>query len=313
MPHTSPTLRRGSPLLHLLLAAALVGLSACLDAPPKPPSSAIETARVDYESAVALLEAKSFLEAGAALRAVQKKHAYTKFGRLAQLRLADLDYAQDKLAEALKGYRAYVKDHPADHDEVLYARGRVAEGEYAQIATSFLLAATEERDQTPILEAYRELRSFIRDFSDSPRLPKFRDLLDQVVMRLVGHELAIAAFYMNRANYVAADARVTYALATYLPPRYWDSSEPMASLEPVLADGRNYATEALLLRAEIARKRHEWDTARRTYELIVERYGSHPAVAIARAELPSLPAAAPSKPEPTEPAPADAAPASAAP
>ncbi len=87
----------------------------------------------------------------------------------------------------------------------------------------------------------------------------------------------------------------------------------MASLEPVLADGRNYATEALLLRAEIARKRHEWDTARRTYELIVERYGSHPAVAIARAELPSLPAAAPSKPEPTEPAPADAAPASAAP
>jgi outer membrane protein assembly factor BamD len=220
---------------------------------------------------------------------VAKKHAHTKYGRLAQLRLADLDYAQDKVAEALKGYRAYVKDHPADKEEVAYARGRIAEGEYAQIATSFLLAATEERDQTPILEAYRELRGFMRDFGDSPRMPKFRDMLDEVVARLVGHELAVAGFYMNRANYTAADARVSYALTTYVPPRFWDADEPMATIEPVLTDERNYVTDCLMLRAEIARKQHDWARALGTYELIVSRYGDHPAVAAARAELASLP------------------------
>jgi outer membrane protein assembly factor BamD len=274
-----------------LFVAALLSLAgpACMDTPAEAPANALAAAKRDYDEAVRLLDAKSFLEASASLKAVQKKHAYTKYGRLAQLRLADLDYAQDKLAEALKGYRAYVKDHPADKEEVAYARGRIAEAEYAQIATSFLLAASEERDQAPILEAYKELRGFMRDFADSPRMPKFRDMLDEVVGRLVGHELAVAGFYMNRNNYEAADARVAYALTTYLPPRYWDTEEPMASIEPVLTDKRNYATDALMLRAEIARKRHEWTRARGTYELIVARYGQHPAVASARAELASLP------------------------
>jgi outer membrane protein assembly factor BamD len=282
--------RRSPRLLALALAAmAFVGLEACQEPPPRSAASALEAARLDYEDAVKLLEAKSCLEASAALKSVAKKHAYTKYGRLAQLRLADLDYAQDKVAEALKGYRAYVKDHPADKEEVAYARGRIAEGEYAQIASSFLLAATEERDQTPILEAYRELRGFMRDFGDSPRMPKFRDMLDEVVSRLVGHEVAVAGFYMNRANYTAAAARVNYALGTYVPPRYWDADEPMASIEPVLTDKRNYVTDCLLLRAEIERKQHAWAKARATYELIVSRYGEHPAVATARAELASLP------------------------
>lgn len=286
-------LRTLPPARSLLIALALAfpALEACNEPPPRDATSALETARLDYEAAVRLLEGKSYLEASSALKNVAKKHAYTKYGRLAQLRLADLDYAQDKIAEALKGYRAYVKDHPADKEEVAYARGRIAEGEYAQIATSFLLAATEERDQAPILEAYRELRGFMRDFGDSPRMPKFRDMLDEVVARLVGHELAVAGFYMNRANYKAADARVTYALTTYVPPRYWDAEEPMASIEPVLTDKRNYVTECLLLRAEIARKQHDWARARATYELMVSRYGEHPAVAAARAELASLPKA----------------------
>jgi outer membrane protein assembly factor BamD len=275
--------------LLALVALALPALEACHEPPPRDPTNALETARLDYEDAVKLLDGKSYLEASSALKNVAKKHAYTKYGRLAQLRLADLDFAQDKIAEALKGYRAYVKDHPADKEEVAYARSRIAEGEYAQIATSFLLAATEERDQTPILEAYRELRGFMRDFSDSPRMPKFRDMLDEVVSRLVGHELAVAAFYMNRANYTAAEARVNYALFTYVPPRFWDAEEPMATIEPVLTDKRNYVTECLLLRAEIARKQHAWAKARDTYELIVSRYGDHPAVAAARAELASLP------------------------
>ena len=271
------------------LATTLSFLAAgCIDAPAKAPISASESARRDYELAVKLLTDKSFLEASAALKAVQKTHAFTKYGRIAQLRLADLDYAQDKVGDALKAYRAYVKDHPADKEEVAFARGRIAECEYAQVATSFLLAATEERDQTPILEAYREIRGFLRDFGDSAQTTKFRDMLDEIVDRLVGHELSIAAFYTNRGNYAGADGRVDYALTTYLPPRFWDPEEPMASIEPVLLDTRNYATDALLLRAEIARKRHAWPRARQTYELIVARYGDHPAAATARAELASI-------------------------
>ena len=277
-------------LISLVAALSLAG-AGCTAVPAKAPATALESARLDYEAAVKLLDDKGFLEAGVALKSVQKKHAFTKYGRLAQLRLADLDYAQDKIAEALKGYRAFVKDHPADKEEVAYARGRIAESEFTQIASSFILAATEERDQTPILEAYREIRGFLRDFSDSPRAAKFRDMLDEVVDRLVGHELSVAAFYINRGNYEAADARVDYALNTYLPPRYWDAEEPMPSIEPVLSDTRNYATDSLLMRAEIARKRHAWDRAKVTYELIVARYGEHPAVATARAELASLPAA----------------------
>jgi outer membrane protein assembly factor BamD len=235
----------------------------CENTAPKTALGYTADAKRAYEAAMEEFTAHDWIEATALMREVKRKYSYSKYARLAELRIADADLAQEKYADAVREYRQFVHDHRSDPDEVSYARSKIAESEYSQIGESILLAASEERDQAVVYDAYKELRGYVHDYPDSKESKHMRDLLTEVTGRLVKHELYVARFYLQRSNYEAAVLRILYALRNFAPGL--DSArpgEPGSGLEP----------EALLLLGETYLKMHKWGDARAQFEIIVRRY-----------------------------------------
>ena len=111
----------------------------------------------------------------------------------------------------MREYKEFIHAHRSDAEDVAYARARMAEGTYAEIPESFLMPAAEERDQVSVVDAYKELKSYLADYPDSKQSPHVRELLAQVLGRLVRHELYVARYYLDKDNYDATVARVEYA------------------------------------------------------------------------------------------------------
>jgi outer membrane protein assembly factor BamD len=149
-----------SSLFPLVVVAACAALGGCQDG-DRPARSALEyseNARKEYEEGARAVEAENYESAAEILGEVRRKYAYSRYARLAELRLADADLAQDKFAEAITGYKAFVHDYPND-PEVPYARFRVAKAQYASVSQSVLMPPLEERDLAAVNDAHRHSRS----------------------------------------------------------------------------------------------------------------------------------------------------------
>jgi outer membrane protein assembly factor BamD len=245
-----------------LLAVSLAPLG-CETNEPKTALGYTANAKRSYEAAMEEFTAHNWLEATAKMREVKRKYSYSKYARLAELRLADCDFLQEKFADAIREYRQFVHDHRSDPEEVSYARAKIAEAEYSQISDSIVLAAGEERDQAVVYDAYKELRGYLHDYPEAKESKRMRELLTDVTARLVRHELYVARFYLQRDNYNAAVLRIQYALRNFAPGL--DASKPgeqSSGLEP----------EALLLLGETYLKMHKWVDARAQFDTIVGRF-----------------------------------------
>ena len=253
----------------LVLAASATGAVACQNTEAKTVLGYTADAKRAYDAALVEFNAHNWLEAQNLMREVKRKYSYSKFARLAELRIADADFAQDKFADAIRGYRQFVHDHRSDEEEVAYARSRIAESQYKEIGDSFLLPAGEERDQAVIMDAYKELRGFVHDYPAGPETPHVRELLVEVTARLVRHELYVARFYLQRDNYDAAIARIQYALRNFsagMAAAKGTETIPDSGLEP----------EALLLLGETYLKMHKWTDARESFGVLLTRFGRSP-------------------------------------
>jgi outer membrane protein assembly factor BamD len=251
----------------LVVVAAAPALAGCPSTEAKTALGYTADAKRAYDTALAEFNAHNWLEAQNLMREVKRKYSYSKYARLAELRIADADFAQDKYADAIRGYRQFVHDHRSDEEEVAYARSRIAEAQYKEIGDSFLLPSGEERDQAVIMDAYKELRGFVHDYPNGPETPHVRELLADVTARLVRHELYVARFYLQRDNYDAAISRIHYALRNFstgpAAPKAGEASVPDSGLEP----------EALLLLGETYLKMHKWSDARESFTVLLTRFG----------------------------------------
>ena len=175
------------------------------------------------------------------------------------------DQEQEKFAEAIREYRQFVHDHQGQQitDETAYARSRIADAEYKQIGDSFFLASGEERDQASVIDAYRELRSFIHDYPSSKETDRMRKLLTDVIGRLIRHELYVARFYLNKSNYEATIARVEYAIHNY---------SSRTTVGGTVSDDAGLEPEALLLLGETYLKMHKWGEARDSFSSILRHF-----------------------------------------
>lgn len=256
--------------LALLLSA---GLLACEGQAPKTALGYTEDAKHAYEAALAEFTAHNWIDAQAMLREVKRKYSYSKYARLAELRLADADAEQEKFTDAIREYKEFIRAHRSDEENIAYARAKIAEARYAEIPESFLMPAGEERDQAAVVDAYKELRDFIGDYPGGKETDHVRELLAMVTARLVRHELYVARFYLALGNYDAAVARVQYALRTY--------GLSLAGAGAV-SEAANLQSEALLLLGSVYLQMHRWDDARTAFQAIVARYAQTPLAVDAR-------------------------------
>jgi outer membrane protein assembly factor BamD len=247
------------------LATLGAGLAACENEQPKTALSYTADAKRAYENAMIEFNSHDWIEAQTLLREVKRKYSYSKYARLAELRIADADFEQDKFTDAIREYRAFVHDHRSDADEVTYARSRIADSQYAQISESLFLASGEERDQATILDTYKEIRGFVHDYPNAKETPRMRRLLAEVTSRLIRHELYVARFYLDKNNFEAAITRIQYALRNFARP-------PATSGNVAAEDDLGLEPEALLLMGETYLKMENWHDARDTFNSILRRY-----------------------------------------
>lgn len=276
--------RRISCIAVCLAAALGVAVTTGCGAPaPKTPLSYTADAKRAYGDAMTEYRAHNWLEAQALFREVKRKYGYSRYARLSELRIADADFEQEKYAEALKGYKAFVHDHRAESEEIAYARARAAETQYREISDSFFLASGEERDQAATREAYKELSSFLKDYPSARESPRVCALLEDVTARLVRHELYVARFYLLRDAFEAAVLRVQYALRNYgtelqcarptsrpAPP---DDATPILVVpEPRGENAFGLIPDALVLLGETYLKMRRPDDARAAFQAVLDRY-----------------------------------------
>jgi outer membrane protein assembly factor BamD len=211
-----------------------------------------DDARAAYNEAMRSFKNKDWEDAKALFGEVKKLFAYSRYARLAELRLADIEFEQEKFSDAVTAYRDFIVNHRNDPD-IEYARYRVAKALFKDIDDTVFLPPQEERDQATAMEAYKEIKALVRDF---PRTRYLKDVLymfEVVVGRLVRHELYVARYYLRNEAFEATVARIDYALKNY----------PGSNLEP----------EALVLKGETLMKMKRLDDAADVLRLVRTEYG----------------------------------------
>jgi outer membrane protein assembly factor BamD len=285
--------------MRWFLAALLFSLVACETPAPKTALSYTADAKRAYDEAVTEFKAHNWIEAQVLFREVKRKYSYSRFARLAELRIADADFEQEKYAEALREYKAFIHDHRSEADEVAYARAREAESQYREISESFLLAPSEERDQAATLAAHKELADFLKDYPDASESPRICALLEDVTAKLVRHEIYVAKFYLRKDNFEAAVLRAQFAIRSYgtevrcPTPRATTkkNDEDMPVLEvpdPKPENAFGLIPDALLLLGETYLKMRRPTEARAAFEAILTRYPQSGLVVQAKNHLKAL-------------------------
>jgi outer membrane protein assembly factor BamD len=283
-------MRMKRPLVHsvasafhvLTMLVSSTALLACGAPPAKTALTYTEESKKAYDEAMDDFAAHNWIECQALFRDIRKKYAYSKYARLAELRIADADFEQEKFTESIRGYRQYIHDHRSDNDEVSYASARIAEAQYREIGDSFLAPSTDERDQAVIQDAYRELRLYLSSYPDSKDAEKTKRLLSDVTARLIRHELYVARFYLQRDNFEAAAGRIQYALRTYA-----SSESPLARKSTVMGEvpPSGVEPEALLLLGEVFMHMEKKTDARDAFVTLVRDYSTSPLVVSAKKYL----------------------------
>ena len=205
------------------------------------------TAKQNYEKGLAELKDENYPEAQKYFQFVKQKFPFSKFAVLAELAIADTQFARGNYTEAVDSYKAFIRLHPT-HEKVEdgYAAFKVGECYYKDMPDDiWLLPPSYEKDQSAVTDALRELDDFRRKYPDSKYQKDAEPLRREVLKRLVDHEVYIARFYLGRDQTKAAAQRLEGAIQRY--PGSGREPELLFALgQTYSADGRPGALQGQL-------------------------------------------------------------------
>jgi outer membrane protein assembly factor BamD len=245
----------------LFSAAGCAALSSGQAGEPDYAAEAEQNLRLGNEA----LERKDFEQSQKYYEHVRTKFPYIEAANEAELKLADLDFAQEKYAEAREKFQTFIKLHPT-HPKVDYAAWRAALTHVSDIPSDFfLLPPSREKDQTEVRSAMRSLNEFVRQYPNSEFLPEAKAKVEEIRRRLAEHELYVASFYARRERWKAVAQRLEGLLTNY----------PGTTLEE----------QALFDLHAAYVKLNDTERARQTLQRIIERLPGTPAAERARGML----------------------------
>jgi outer membrane protein assembly factor BamD len=236
------------------------------------------TAKQNYEKGLAELKDENYPEALKYFQFVRAKSPFSKYAALAELAMADTQFARGNYTEAADSYKQFIRLHPTN-EKVSdgYAAFRVGECAYKDMPDDvWLLPPSYEKDQSAVGDTLRELDDFVKKYPDSPYVLKAQPLRREALKRLVDHEVYVARFYLDRDYPKAAAMRIEGAIRRY----------PGSGREPelLLTLGQTYLHMGEAARARdtferVVREFGDAEQARRSelyLEFIRKRYGDHP-------------------------------------
>lgn len=134
-------------------------------------------------------------------------YPYSDLAVMAELKIADAYFADEKYEEALSYYRDFSELHP-NHEAVPYTLLQAARCHIEQ-------SKSANRDQTAARHAIGFLDKLLASHPDSPQAVEGRELWTQMRSRLAEHELGIADFYYSREEWQAAADRYRGVIQRY--------------------------------------------------------------------------------------------------
>ena len=202
----------------LAVASAVCGPAGCAsgDDVTKPITYSL-TAKQNYEKGLAELKDENFPEAQKYFQFVKQKFPFSKYAVLAELAIADTQFARGNYTEAVDSYKAFIRLHPT-HEKVEngYAAYRVGQCYFKDMPDDiWILPPSYEKDQSAVTDALRELSDFSRKYPDSKYVKQADGFRRQVLQRLVDHEVYVARFYLKSDHPNAAALRLEGALHRY--------------------------------------------------------------------------------------------------
>lgn len=243
---------RRAALAIALLAAACSGSAHSAAGSGKPTKGAEE----DYVAGEAELKDRSWLEAQKLFERIRTKYPFSKYAALAELRLADAKYAQDKFIEAADAYQQFVKLHP-NHEEVDYAAFRVGLCRYKDAPTEFaFFPPAYERDNSSLAAAVTAIESFVKTYPQSKYAPDAKKLLADAQGRFADREWYVAQFYFKRGRWPGVAGRLERLLKDY--------------------PGSSHETEALLQLARTYLEMKERFRAQKALQQLIVKYPQDP-------------------------------------
>jgi len=175
------------------------------------------SAKQNYERGLEELKKENYAEAVKYFSYVKQKFAFSKYAGLAELALADTEFARGNHQEAIDSYKSFARLHPT-HEKVAdgYVAFRIAECYVKDMPDDFfLLPPAYEKDQSAVRDALRELDSAREKYPDSPYAKPAQAYRREVLRRLIEHEVYVARFYLDRGHPKAAILRIETALRRY--------------------------------------------------------------------------------------------------
>jgi outer membrane protein assembly factor BamD len=168
------------------------------------------TAQLNYEHGVKELKAGNWLMAEQYFKHVKTTFGFSKWATLSELGIADANFGKEKYVEAVDAYKNFIKQHPGnEHVQDGYAAFKIGHSYYKEIPTDFfVMPPAYEKDQGPVIDAQRELQSFVEQYGDSSYADEARKMIQECVKRLTDHELYVARFYLDNNKPQAAIGRL---------------------------------------------------------------------------------------------------------
>ncbi len=227
-----------------------------------------ENAKRAYEDAMIAFKDRDWQEATLLLRDVRRRFSFSAYAPLAQLRMADIEYEQEKWIESISAYKGFLRENPK-HRDAAWASMRIARCFYNQVSDAFLLPPQETRDQSAVIEAATKINDYVEQYKPGTEYPdggpeweEMKALGADARARLVAHELYIARFYIKKDKLEAALGRVTYAVVNF--------------------HGSKRDAEALILQGEIFLMLKRRPEARASFEVVLSKYAADPRIVQAK-------------------------------
>lgn len=215
-PTHGPTPRFRGRALALVLALAVPLTSGCATGPNLSEEYG-QTARENYELAVAEFNDRDWEEAIAYADFVRIRFPFSRYAVEAELLIARAEYSLKNYVTAQDAFRQFLRLHPTHkHVRNGWVAYMVAVAAYMAAPSSVpFLPPHFQRDQTLLREAMIELEYFFDHHTGSEMEPLARKLEAEVKRRLLEHELYVARFHLDSDRPEAAIMRLEAAHDMY--------------------------------------------------------------------------------------------------
>jgi outer membrane protein assembly factor BamD len=153
------------------------------------------------------MDADDYSDAAQLYQQLRDQYPYSRLAILADLKLGDAYYLDEKYIEAYAAYRTFEERHPTS-DAIPYAL-------YQEGMCHFMQMKGVDRDQTPSVIAIRTFANLVETYPESKYAAMGKARIAEAQNNLAGHEFYIGEFYYKRKDYRAAINRFMGIITLY--------------------------------------------------------------------------------------------------